>query len=79
MVIDISKDTEELGFKASQFAAIKINEAIRRNGEARLVVSTGNSQFETFQALLKEKLEWEKVEVFHLYLDINSAGEIIPL
>lgn len=66
MVIDISKDASELGIKAAQFAAIKLNEAIRQNGEARLVVSTGSSQFEIFQALLKENLEWEKVEVFHL-------------
>jgi glucosamine-6-phosphate deaminase len=66
MVINISKDADELGFKASQFAAIKLNEAIRQDGEARLILSTGNSQFETFQNLLKEKVEWEKVEVFHL-------------
>jgi glucosamine-6-phosphate deaminase len=66
MVIDISKDASELGVKAAQFAAFKLNEAIRKNGEARLVVSTGSSQFEIFQALLKENLEWEKVEVFHL-------------
>jgi len=66
MVIDISKDAMELGLKAAKYAAIKLNEAIRQNGEARLVVSTGNSQFETLQALLKEKLEWEKIVVFHL-------------
>lgn len=66
MIINISKDASELGFTAAQFAAVKLNEAINRTGEARLVVSTGSSQFETFQALLKEKLEWEKVEVFHL-------------
>ena len=66
MVIDISKDATELGLKAAKYAAIKLNEAIRQNGEARLVVSTGNSQFETLQALVKEKLEWEKIVVFHL-------------
>jgi len=66
MVINISADASELGLKASQFAAGKLNEAIRQNGEARLVVSTGSSQFETLQSLLHEKVEWEKVEVFHL-------------
>lgn len=72
MVIDISKDAIELGLNAAHFAALKLNEAITRNGEARLVVSTGSSQFETFQALLKEKVEWERVEVFHLdeYIDL---------
>jgi glucosamine-6-phosphate deaminase len=66
MVIDISKDASELGFKAAKFAAVKLNEAINQTGEARLLVSTGSSQFETFQALLNEKLEWKRVEVFHL-------------
>jgi|ERR1035437_8517781 glucosamine-6-phosphate deaminase len=66
MIIDISADAQELGLKAAQFVTGKLNEAIRRNGEARIVVSTGNSQLETFKALLKEKVEWEKVEVFHL-------------
>jgi len=66
MIIDISADARELGTKAAHFVSVKLNEVIRRNGEARIVVSTGNSQLETFQALLKEKVEWEKVEVFHL-------------
>ncbi len=66
MVIEISKDASELGFRAAKYAAEKLNEAINLTGEARLLVSTGSSQFETFQALLNEKVEWKKVEVFHL-------------
>jgi glucosamine-6-phosphate deaminase len=66
MTINISPNASELGRRASQFAAAKLSEAIRENGEARLVVSTGSSQFETFQSLINEKVEWEKVEVFHL-------------
>ncbi len=66
MIINISKDASELGIQAAHFAARKLKEAIEQNGEARIVVSTGASQFETFQALLKEDIEWERVEVFHL-------------
>lgn len=66
MVIDISTDAAGLGSKAAHFAASKLNAAIEQNGDARMVVSTGASQFETFQALLKEQVKWEKVEVFHL-------------
>jgi glucosamine-6-phosphate deaminase len=66
MVINICNDASDLGFKAARFAAQKLNEAIAQNGEARLVLSTGSSQFETLQALLKEKVKWEKVEIFHL-------------
>jgi len=75
MIINISRDASELGIQAAHFTALKLDEAIRRNGEARLVVSTGSSQFETFEALLKEKLRWEMVEVFHLdeYLGLPAT------
>jgi glucosamine-6-phosphate deaminase len=66
MIISISENAAELGLRAAHFAAEKLNEAIKINGEARLVVSTGSSQFETLQSLLKEKIRWESVEVFHL-------------
>jgi glucosamine-6-phosphate deaminase len=66
MIINIAKDASDLGNKAAHFTANKLKEAIRQNGEARMVVSTGASQFETFQALLKEELEWQNIEVFHL-------------
>ena len=66
MVINICNDASDLGVKAARFAASVLNEAISQNGEARLVVSTGSSQFETFQSLLSEKVRWERVEVFHL-------------
>jgi glucosamine-6-phosphate deaminase len=66
MIINICSDAPELGNKAGRFVAEKLNEAIRQNGEARLVVSTGSSQFETLQSLIKEKVEWERVEIFHL-------------
>jgi glucosamine-6-phosphate deaminase len=66
MIINISNDATELGNRAAHFTAQKLKEAIHKNGEARMIVSTGASQFETFQALLKEEIEWKKIEVFHL-------------
>lgn len=66
MIINISRDATELGLNAAHFAAKKLKEAIHQNGEARMVVSTGASQFETFQALLEEEIGWERIEVFHL-------------
>lgn len=66
MIINISADALELGQRAAVLAAAKINNAIAEKGEARMVVSTGSSQFETLQSLLKEKIDWGKVEVFHL-------------
>jgi glucosamine-6-phosphate deaminase len=66
MNITISTNAKELGKSAANLAAAKLNEVIKLKGEARMVVSTGNSQFEMFQALVKEKIDWPKVEVFHL-------------
>jgi len=66
MNIIISNNASELGSKAAKFAAMKLHEAIRINGGARMVVSTGSSQFEIFQALLKEDIEWKQIEIFHL-------------
>ena len=66
MNITIATSSIELGNLAARLVALKLNEAVNRNGEARMVVSTGNSQFEMFQALVKEKLDWTKVEIFHL-------------
>jgi glucosamine-6-phosphate deaminase len=66
MIINISVNALELGSRAAGFAAGKLNEAIRQNGEARLVVSTGSSQFETLQSLINENIAWEKIEIFHL-------------
>ena len=66
MTITISSSPAELGIAAASLAATKIREAIKQNGVARMVVSTGSSQFELFEALIKENIDWTKVEVFHL-------------
>ena len=66
MDISISADSSELGKKAAKLVSDKLNEIIKEQGEARMAVSTGSSQFEMFRALVKEKVDWQKVEVFHL-------------
>jgi glucosamine-6-phosphate deaminase len=66
MNISISNTPEELGEEAARMVAMKLNEAIRERGEARLILSTGSSQFETLNALLKENVEWDKTDIFHL-------------
>lgn len=69
-----SKDYKELGINAGNFAAQKIKEAIEANGVARIILSTGASQFETIQAMINEDVDWSKVEMFHLdeYVDISE-------
>ena len=66
---------EELGLKVASETARALNEAIAEKGVAYLLVSTGASQFTTFEALLKEDVDWGKVEMFHLdeYLDMPDT------
>ncbi len=66
MEISISADSAELGKRAAGLISQKLNDIIKEKGEARMVVSTGSSQFGMFQALVKENVDWAKVEVFHL-------------
>lgn len=66
MKISISENANEMGEKAAQRVAELITQAVERKGHARILVSTGQSQFEYFEALVKKEIPWEKVEIFHL-------------
>lgn len=72
MNINIAKDPVTLGETAARQAAKVLREAITKNGKARLILSTGQSQFETLQALLTSDVDWSRVELFHLdeYIDL---------
>jgi glucosamine-6-phosphate deaminase len=66
MVISVSKTPGLLGIQAAKLASRKLNDSIIANGNARLVLATGSSQFETLESLLKQDISWEKIEIFHL-------------
>jgi glucosamine-6-phosphate deaminase len=66
MNILIEKNAELLGKKASGIIAESIKEAIQENGSARILLATGASQLSTYEQLIKEDIEWDKVEMFHL-------------
>ena len=67
MVISVSATSEEMGVKAAEVIAEKIKKAIDEKGKARIVLSTGASQFTTLKALVKaEGIDWSKVTMFHL-------------
>lgn len=66
MNIHVYKTTQEMGEEAAKLIAAKLNEAIEKNGEARLLLSTGASQFEMMDALTKMPVDFTKVTMFHL-------------
>jgi glucosamine-6-phosphate deaminase len=69
-----SATVQELGQKAAAQAAGILRDCIKKNGTARLLLSTGASQFDTLAALSQEELDWGKVEMFHLdeYIGITE-------
>lgn len=75
MELRICKDRYELGKSAAKLTAQLINEAIKEKGNARIVLSTGASQFDTIAALVNEDVDWSKVEMFHLdeYVDLPET------
>ena len=64
--ITTKPDPIELGREAAIKIAASINECIASKESARIVLSTGSSQFETLSALLEQDVDWSKVEIFHL-------------
>ena len=66
MEVRICHDADSLGAAASRKCAQIINRAIAEKGEARIILSTGASQFETLSHLVSEDVDWNKVTMFHL-------------
>lgn len=66
MQFSISNAKEEMGKRAADTAAQLLRSAICQNGSARLLLATGASQIPFFEAILREDVDWSKVEMFHL-------------
>ena len=75
MKITKCTNADALGKAAATLCAEKLREAIEKNGGARIILSTGSSQFETLSYLVKEDVDWSKVEMFHLdeYVDLPET------
>ena len=75
MEVRICKNPEELGKSAAIHTANVINECIAKKGCARIALSTGASQFDTIKELVKQDVDWSKVEMFHLdeYVDLPET------
>ena len=75
MVIKVFNTSAALGEAAADMAAQALTEAIAERGCARLLLSTGASQFDTVKALSARDVDWGKVEMFHLdeYIGIPES------
>ena len=66
MLTKVYKTCEEMGMAAAKHAAEKLNKTIAEKGSARILLSTGASQFPFFSAFVREDVDWSRVEMFHL-------------
>lgn len=64
--VEIFGNKEDMGIDAASFVTEKLNQAISDRGYANLILGTGASQYPLHEALLKEKLDWTKITLFHL-------------
>jgi len=64
--INILSNPEELGARAAEAAAAWLNACIESKGKARLVLSTGASQFQFLDSFVRQPVDWRLVEMFHL-------------
>jgi glucosamine-6-phosphate deaminase len=71
MRIKVLKNSEELGKEAAAYCADILRKAIAEKGSARIILSTGASQFDILKAMVKQDIDWSKVEMFHLDEYIN--------
>ena len=64
--VEIYESSSEAGTAAAQVAARLITAAIEANGRARIIGATGNSQIPLVEALVKQKIDWRSVDLFHM-------------
>lgn len=64
--VQIYESSAAAGRAAAEKAAQLIRAAIRKNGQARVIGATGNSQIPLIDALLQQKIDWKAVELFHM-------------
>ncbi|MBN2639743.1 MAG: glucosamine-6-phosphate deaminase [Bacteroidales bacterium] len=64
--VKIYQESEEIASVAAEFVAVRLNLAIKERGAANLILGTGASQLAFIKYLQKQKIDWEKITVFHL-------------
>lgn len=66
MQLNILEHADQAGLEAARACEAILRDTIAEKGKARIVLSTGASQFEFLSHFVKLNLEWERIEMFHL-------------
>ena len=66
MEVRVYESKSAMGMAAAEKGSALIAGAIEAKGSACIILATGASQFEMLEALVKARLDWSRVSVFHL-------------
>ena len=75
MKVKVFDTTDQLGAASAKQAAEVLNACIAERGYARLLLSTGASQFSFFEHFVKQDIDWSRVEMFHLDEYVGMSPE----
>ena len=64
--VDVSPTAADMGIRAAAIVASKLTEVLTERDSANLILGTGASQYPLHDALLKMKIEWSRINLFHL-------------
>lgn len=64
--VEIYESRAAAGNAAAEKAAEIMRAAISNRGRARVIGATGNSQIPLVESLVKQKIDWTRVELFHM-------------
>ncbi len=75
MKVHVFDTPEQLAAEAANRGVELLRKAVKDKGSARVMLSTGASQFGTIAALVASDMDWSKVEMFHLdeYVDLPES------
>jgi glucosamine-6-phosphate deaminase len=74
--VEVYPDNGSLGGAAAEAAAQILAAAITRQGQANLIVATGNSQLTFYAALRRRRdIDWQQVTVFHMDEYVGMAAD----
>ncbi|MFC3803524.1 glucosamine-6-phosphate deaminase [Cohnella sp. GCM10012308] len=75
MNLKISDTPDQSGLAAAIEAERILQDTLAKQNEARLLLSTGASQFEFLKHLITRNVDWSRVEMFHLdeYIGLPEA------
>jgi glucosamine-6-phosphate deaminase len=75
MEVNILESKAALGKAAAEMGLKYLKSVLREKGSANIILATGASQFEMLAELVKARVAWSKVTVFHLdeYIGIPES------